>query len=348
MRDFLVSVLFITYNHEAYIRKALDSVLSQETDFPFEIVVGEDCSTDGTRDILRQYKEKYPDKFRLLFRKKNFGRPTRNVYETWKACKGRYVAFLEGDDYWCDVHKLQKQIDFLENNPYIGVTHSCKLVGKNGERVDYKAGASLYEWSGEFTFEDYKYSGKWPGQTATVVCHNLFLNPKYDYSILYKAHDFLDDGVILLFLLIQGKVYRMDQVMSAWRFIQKEGEGNWNSLKLRRNAMVEDCYTKQKLLKWCEKNVGLSEYGRELAKKDFVTALSVFLKKPTKKHWKFVKDMYSYNIKNLVQKGRKTSFFFYCIKTLGKEGWKLLSKLLTGRFSKGELRTTGTKAREKS
>ena len=69
MRDFLVSVLFITYNHEAYIRKALDSVLSQETDFPFEIVVGEDCSTDGTRDILRQYKEKYPDKFRLLFRK---------------------------------------------------------------------------------------------------------------------------------------------------------------------------------------------------------------------------------------------------------------------------------------
>ena len=140
----------------------------------------------------------------------------------------------------------------------------------------------------------------------------------------------------------------MDQVMSAWRFIQKEGEGNWNSLKLRRNAMVEDCYTKQKLLKWCKKNVGLSEYGRELAKKDFVTALSALLKKPTKKHWKFVKDMYSYNIKNLVQKGRKTSFFFYCIKTLGKEGWKLLSKLLTGRFSKGELRTTGTKAREKS
>ena len=322
-----LSVVFITYNHEPYLREALDSVLSQETDFDFEIVVGEDCSTDRTRDILLEYKEKFGDKIKLLFREKNLGRPTLNVYQTAMACTGDYIAFLEGDDYWTDPHKLQRQVDFLKEHPdYTGVTHTCRVVGKEGEEVFDVEALSLYEWSGDYTFEDYRTQTRWPGQTATVVCRNIFKEGRYDYSILYKAHDFLDDGVILMFLLLQGKIFRMDAVMSAWRFVKKEGEGNWNSLKLKRNAMVEDCYTKQKLLRWCEENCGLSVYGRDLAKKDFTTALSVYLKQPSKEHLQFVKDMYAYNIKHVVKEDRKVNLFAYSVSVIIENVWKKCRK----------------------
>lgn len=323
MENITLSVVFITYNHEPYLQQALESVLMQETDFAFEIVVGEDCSTDRTREILLAYKEKYPDKFRLLFREKNFGRPTQNVYETAMACRGDYLAFLEGDDYWTDPHKLQRQVDFLRGNPdYMGVTHTCRVVGQEGGEVFDVEALSLYEWSGDYTFRDFQTQTKWPGQTATVVCRNIFREGKYDYSILYKAHDFLDDGVILMFLLLQGKIFRMDAVMSAWRFVKKAGAGNWNSLKLKRNAMVEDCYTKQKLLMWCEENFGLSDYGKELAQKDFTTALSVFLKKPSAETLRFVKDIYGYNIGHVVKQDRRSSLLAYSAAVIVRTLWK--------------------------
>lgn len=327
MDNFLLSVVFITYNHEPFLREALDSVLNQKVNFAYEIVVGEDCSTDHTRDILVEYKNKYPEKIKLLFREKNFGRPTQNVYETIMECKGKYLAFLEGDDYYTDNSKLQEQVDFLEqHSEYIGVTHTCKVVGKSGEEVFDQEALSLYEWSGVYTLEDYKYQTKWPGQTATVLCRNIFKEHKYDYSILYKAHDFIDDAVILLFLLLQGDMYRMDKTMSAWRFVKKEGEGNWNSLKLKRNIMAEECYTKQKLLMWCEDNFGLSEYGRQVAAKDFTTALSMLIKKPSKENYTLVKTMYSYNIKHVVKQDKPVTLFTYSFQTIIKELYKKLKK----------------------
>ena len=322
-----LSVLFITYNHEPYLRQSLDSVLSQKTDFDFEIVVGEDCSTDNTRAILEEYKEKYPDKIKLLFREKNFGRPTMNVYDTGMHCGGDYIAFLEGDDYWLDENKLQRQVDFLEQNPeYMGCTHTCRVVDKDGKPETDVEALSLYEWDGDYTFEDYKSQPCWPGQTATVVCRNFFKEGKYDYTILYKAHDFLDDGVILLFLLIQGKIFRMSETMSAWRFVKKEGEGNWNSLKLKRNQMAEDCMTTRRLLEWCEGSIGLTEYGRKLAYRDYVTAVSIFLKKPCREYFSLVRELFSYNIKHVV-KGDEVVFFYpYTMALIIREGMKKLFK----------------------
>ena len=315
--ELMLSVVFITYNHEPYLRQSLDGILLQKVDFSYEIVVGEDYSTDHTRDILMEYKEKYPEKIKLLFREKNLGRPTLNVYQTAMECQGKYLAFLEGDDYWTDDEKLQKQVDYLEgHSEYMAVTHACKVVGKEGEPVEDVEALSLYEWSGDYTFEDYKSQPKWPGQTATVVCRNFFKEGRYDYSILYKAHDFLDDGVILMFLLLQGKIFRMDETMSAWRFVKKEGEGNWNSLKLCRNAMVEDCYTKQKLLQWCEENFGLTTYGRSLAKQDFITALSIWLKNPNQENKKLLATLFSYNICHVVRNDRKTYLIPYSLGTI--------------------------------
>jgi glycosyltransferase involved in cell wall biosynthesis len=111
-----VSVLMITYNHERFIAQALDSVLMQQVDFDYEIVVGEDCSTDSTRQILIEYQKKYPEKIRLLLPGKNLGM-IGNMVETCNACRGDYIALLEGDDLWTSPQKLQKQVDLLEAHP---------------------------------------------------------------------------------------------------------------------------------------------------------------------------------------------------------------------------------------
>ena len=119
----LVSVCVTTYQHAPYIKECLDSILMQKTDFPFEIILGEDESTDGTREICIEYAEKHPDIIRLFLRSRKDviyinGNPTGrfNFTKNLKAAKGKYVALCEGDDYWTDPLKLQKQVDFLDGN----------------------------------------------------------------------------------------------------------------------------------------------------------------------------------------------------------------------------------------
>lgn len=123
-----LSIGILTYNQSAYIRQCLDSVLMQEVDFDYEVVVGDDCSSDGTQDILREYQANYPDKFVLLLAEKNEG-ISMNYKHVFSACKGMYIAICEGDDYWTDATKLQKQVDFLESHPDYGFvgTHNSLL-----------------------------------------------------------------------------------------------------------------------------------------------------------------------------------------------------------------------------
>lgn len=111
----MVSVCMITYNHEQYIAQAIDSVLMQQTTFSYDFIIGEDCSTDNTRAIVLQYQQKYSGKIRLLLPEKNLG-AHENLHRTLAACGARYIAFLEGDDYWVDPMKLQQQVDFMESH----------------------------------------------------------------------------------------------------------------------------------------------------------------------------------------------------------------------------------------
>ncbi|ABQ26527.1 glycosyltransferase [Geotalea uraniireducens] len=127
-----VSVAMITYNHEEFIAKAIDSVMMQRTNFDYEIVIGEDCSTDNTRNIVSDYQKKYPDKFRLLLNEKNIG-ANRNAEQTFGSCTGEYVAVLDGDDYWTSPYKLQKQVDFLDNHPECVICfHNVLMFYKDG------------------------------------------------------------------------------------------------------------------------------------------------------------------------------------------------------------------------
>ena len=142
----LVSVCTTTYNHKAFISQAMEGALIQKTDFPYEILIGEDDSTDGTREICKEYAAKHPDKIRLFLNdRKNViyinGRPTGrwNFINLLKNSKGKYIALCEGDDYWIDPLKLQKQVDFLEANPDYGLVHSAadKLIEKENRLIKW-------------------------------------------------------------------------------------------------------------------------------------------------------------------------------------------------------------------
>jgi glycosyltransferase involved in cell wall biosynthesis len=115
MRRPLVSVCLITYNHVKYIKQCIDSVLSQVVDFDWEIIIADDFSTDGTRDVLIDYYNKYPTLIRLILQKKNVG-PAKNFLDLINSPLGKYVSYIEGDDYWIDTHKLKVQASFMEQN----------------------------------------------------------------------------------------------------------------------------------------------------------------------------------------------------------------------------------------
>ena len=119
----LVSAITLTYMHEDYIGRCIESILMQETDFAIELIVGTDCSPDGTDEIVRQYAERYPDRVRAVFRDKNVGARA-NFYDVCGKARGKYIAWCEGDDEWTDPKKLQKQVAILEERPDIVLVHT--------------------------------------------------------------------------------------------------------------------------------------------------------------------------------------------------------------------------------
>lgn len=127
----LVSVHMITYNHAAFLAEAIEGIVQQETDFPFELIIGEDCSTDDTRKVAFEYQQKYPHIVRVLYSESNAGQGP-NFERVYDACRGKYMAICEGDDCWRDKSKLAQQIDFLsKNNDYVAAYHGFLVKQEN-------------------------------------------------------------------------------------------------------------------------------------------------------------------------------------------------------------------------
>jgi glycosyltransferase involved in cell wall biosynthesis len=127
----LLSVCLITYNHVNFIKQAIDGVLMQKVDFAWELIIADDFSTDGTREIVLEYKNKYPDLIKLILQEKNVG-AAQNFIDLITAPKSKYIAYFEGDDYWTDPLKLQKQVDFLETNPDFSICfHNVNVINES-------------------------------------------------------------------------------------------------------------------------------------------------------------------------------------------------------------------------
>lgn len=218
--DVILSIIIPTFNHELYISKALDSVLMQKTKYKIEVLVGEDMSSDGTRDILKKYEKDFPNFFTIYYRDHNMHNDKIcNVQDLYLRAKGRYVICLEGDDYWTYNYKIEKQIDFLENNPdYIATAHKCTVVDQNGIECNE---AYLDCNDTEYSLNHFLL-GVVPGQTATVMYRNYYRYKLFDTSVLEMG---LVPGDLLKFycLATNGKIYCMKENWSAYRHVLNGG-----------------------------------------------------------------------------------------------------------------------------
>ena len=212
----------ITYNHEHYIREAIESVIMQKTDLKIELVIGEDYSTDKTRAICDKYAQMFPQLIRLLPSEKKMG-VVPNFNRTLKSCTGKYTAICEGDDYWTDPYKLQKQVDFLEANPDFGLSHGeCdSLDERTGEyikRINNKY-ANKYIYSNNLDpFENILLS-RYIIRTATVVVRSELLNKIYEENpfILQSGCFPMGDTPRWLLLSKISKFHYLDQTLAIYR-----------------------------------------------------------------------------------------------------------------------------------
>lgn len=226
-----------TFQHEKYVAKALDSILMQKTSFGIEIFVADDCSTDGTREILLEYKRKYGNRIMLYLRTKNLG-ATKNFYDIGIKAEGKYIAELEGDDYWTDEYKLEKQAQYLEANPeYMGVFGKCHFVGEYGNKL-YIEYQSMYDSKECYSLDDYQ-TGTLPGHTSACMYRNILKNSKSRYNFFYHIHNLVGDQTLYCILLSKGYMGYINEDMSAKRVVSKPNGTNAHSISVNNNHTFE-------------------------------------------------------------------------------------------------------------
>ena len=206
-----VSVATVTYNHAPYLEQAVRSALAQNTAFPFEIVLGEDCSTDDTRAVARRLTEANPERIRLRLQDRNVGL-TRNTAETLTACRGEYIAILEGDDFWTDPEKLQIQADFLDANPDCAWCFTrATVVDEKGSPLE--APPIVWEVREKYSLEDYLDRRFQPRFCTVMFRRGRFLEfPEWYYSM--PTADF---PIHVLNTFPHGKIGFIDRPMTAYR-----------------------------------------------------------------------------------------------------------------------------------
>lgn len=229
-----ISVIMLVYGHERYLRKSLDSVLAQVTDYSYEILVGEDCSPDGCRDILKEYEANYPRLFRMYYRDKNIG-ATKNAYELYMDARGKYIAPLEADDYWIDTEKLQYEVDFLqEHTEYFGVASNFCKINEEGEIIEESC-VDLSNTNKRFKWKNFLKEG-FIFQSATIVYRNFYQDGG-DYTVFYKAHDMVGDLTGLTIMLNRGDFYILPRITSAYRYIAKKDGTSATSIAKKDHAL---------------------------------------------------------------------------------------------------------------
>ncbi|MBQ7504404.1 MAG: glycosyltransferase family 2 protein [Ruminococcus sp.] len=236
MNDVKVTVVCLTYNHKNFIRHALEGFVNQKTDFPFEVIVHDDASTDGTSDIIREYEEKYPEIIKAVCQKENkFSQgisPTRTY--VFPKVRGEYLAICEGDDYWTDENKLQIQYDYMRTHP------ECALCVHQATMHDFFKNTdenfTKYTENREFSVDELIPLGGGAFATNSMVMKKCVY---MDMPECFKAKGFSDYQVMINGAL-NGTVYYMARNMSVYNF---GVAGSWTQRTMFKNKKaIEHCF----------------------------------------------------------------------------------------------------------
>ena len=264
----MVSVWMITYNHEPYIRQAIEGVVMQKTDFEYELVIGEDCSTDRTREICFEYQRKYPDKVRVLWSNQNLYRNPhpagRNGQRTMAHCRGEFIAFCEGDDYWIDPLKLQKQVDIMRKHPDVGLCFcGSEILSQNtGEKRIWAEGERPFPrgWMPGLQFFLWHIFGQdfdFPRSECFIMTASVILRSPIWKTVclqyeIFKWRLYLGDTPLWLAIAAFSNVYYLQDVVSVYR--QNDGICSLAGTQVGRDACLARVFYLQKLLAWAPKS----------------------------------------------------------------------------------------------
>ena len=218
-----VTVLCMTYNHRDYIAQALEGILNQKTKYRYKIVIHDDASTDGTTEIVKKYSQKYPDKIETIIQNKNQYKNC-NISKEYltKEIEGRYVAICEGDDFWNDPNKLNKQILFLENNTdYCMTFHSVYRINKNNSITKYIP----FNKDREITIDKIIKGGGMLCPTVSLVVKSEVYKKWPDFRINAEVYDY----PLQLLAATEGRIFYFKDLLATYRF---ESDGSWTQQEM--------------------------------------------------------------------------------------------------------------------
>jgi len=249
----ILSICLITYNQKQYIHQAIKGVLMQKTNFAWELIIADDFSTDGTREILLAYKKQHPKKIKLILQKKNVG-PAQNFKCLITAPKSKYIAYFEGDDSWTDPLKLQKQVDFLEaNNDYAICFHRVKVFNENKQQ--FVKDTITREVNKTTTLKDLA-EGNYIHTPSTVFRNKEIHLPTWFFNTP------IGDYPLWCICALNGKIYKMEEEMAVYRVHNKGIMSSLKNQDLRAKITFND-----KMLpfyKYIFKKSGIINFRKEL------------------------------------------------------------------------------------
>lgn len=289
----LVSIVCITYNHEKYISEAIDSFLMQETNFPFEIVIGEDCSPDDTKVILNKYIEKYPNIIKAILRDKNIGMNL-NFKDTLEKSKAPYIAFCEGDDYWIDKEKIQKQQVFLENNKNISLVFSPAKQIQDGKKDFIRNEYNIKQIDKINTKWVIKKGGGFYPSCSVMIRKELFDNlPNWFYK--HSTGDY----PLAILASLKGKIAYLNECTSVYR----SQPNSVSHIKESNEKIEQKCKNNIEFFEMLKNNNIIDEkLKKEMIKKEIYIQIS-----KTKKWNKF--DIFKIGLKNMIKLILKKSLY---------------------------------------
>jgi glycosyltransferase involved in cell wall biosynthesis len=225
----------MTYNHAKYIREAIDGVLMQKATFTWELIIADDFSTDGTREIVLEYKEKYPDVIKLILQGQNVG-AAQNWKDLMAAPSSKYIAYFEGDDYWIDPLKLQKQVDVLENNSAVAGCFANAIIVDDERHVVSEDYLAYYnkQVKTEIRTVDIVPFGASPSNTL-MFRREILIDPP-EWFVRNSRHSAID-----LLITLHGIFYCLNEKLGAYRI---HSGGSWSSLPLSNRLMSDLLYLK--------------------------------------------------------------------------------------------------------
>lgn len=306
--EIMVSVIMPVYNHEKYLREAIESVICQKVNFAYELLIGEDKSTDNSLEIIREYEKKYPEIIRVFAREKNMG-ALLNGYDLYKNTRGKYITTLEGDDFWLETCKLQMQLDFLESNPeYIACAHRFRVVDQEGNGYFDRDFECQFFQDNPYTKEILE-KGLMLSHVNTLMFRNIFMDNNINTDFWIEFDNSAGDYTLHALLILNGKMYFINECYSCYRKVVNKESSSFSSLQERNNkrdALYKSALDLEEILN--------KEYKFNcIARKKNTFASAVF-------KWYREKNRFNYNvIINIIKMSKKPllytwwfAYLFFC------------------------------------